>query len=190
MMHGDISRVYELFADILGYPTSGVRAETERVISLLAPISEDALGSMEKFLSIAEEMPLSRLEEVYTRTFDLQAVCVPYVGCHLFGEDPIRGMFMVKLKELYRSHDFRTGNELPDHVCLMLRFLSICRDAEDKQEMIDYCLIPSLRKMADGLGDSDNPYLWVLKAAMRTIENNGQEPGNDAIRGPEGNPDV
>jgi nitrate reductase assembly molybdenum cofactor insertion protein NarJ len=37
-------------------------------------------------LEFAGSTPASRLEEIYTGTFDLNLVCFPYPGYHLFGE--------------------------------------------------------------------------------------------------------
>jgi len=123
-----------------------------------------------EFLAFAEQVPLSRLEEVYTRTFDLEAVCVPYLCCQLFGEDPIRGVFMVRLRELYRSHDFVQSSELPDHISVMLRFLSRRDWGEESLELIDYCLIPSVMKMRECFREDKNPYRRILEAVLLTLE--------------------
>lgn len=164
------SRLYELFADILEYPTSAIYDQSRECVSVLAPIDDSVCKQLKKFLRVAEEISLSHLEEVYTRTFDLQAICVPYAGCHLFGEDPVRGMFMVKLGELYRSLNFKWDGELPDHIGVMLRFLSISSGGEERHELIDYCLIPSVKKMVKCFRENDNPYQGILKAVLLALE--------------------
>lgn len=171
------ARLYELFADILAYPTSAIYDQSRECISVLATIDDSVCTQLQKFLRAAEEISLSRLEEVYTRTFDLQAVCIPYVGSYLFGEDPVRGMFMVKLGELYRSLNVKWDGELPDHISVMLRFLSVSDGGEERRELVEYCLIPSVRKMVECFRENDNPYHGILKAVLLVLEEEG---GKDA----------
>ncbi len=165
-----LARLYELFANILEYPTLAVYGQTRECVSVLASIDDSACKKLNKFATFAEHTALDSLEEVYTRTFDLQAVCVPYAGCQLFGEDPVRGMFMVKLRELYRSRNFNRDDELPDHISVMLRFLSIIDMGEERQELIDYCLIPSVKKMVECFTEDDNTYQGILEAVLLVLE--------------------
>jgi nitrate reductase delta subunit len=178
------SHLYELFADIFEYPTSAICDQARESISVLAPIDDSVCMRLKKFLTFVEENPASRLEDVYTRTFDLQAVCIPYAGCHMFGEDPIRGMFMARLRELYRSHNINQAGELPDHISVMLRFLSVGNRGEESRELIDYCLIPSVRKMVKCFGERENPYHGVLEALLLVLERDrGKDvQSNDELR--------
>lgn len=169
------ARRYELFADILAYPASAIYDRSREYVSALATTDDTVCTELKKFFRTAEEISLSRLEEIYSRTFDLQAVCVPYAGCHLFGEDPARGMFMVKLGALYRSRNVKWDGELPDHISVMLRFLSVSDGGEERQELIDYCLIPSVRKMVKCFRENDNPYQGILKAVLLALEEEGRD---------------
>ena len=175
MKHNSLLRLCALFADILEYPTPAIYEQVRECASGLAMLSETSQKQVNKFLIFVEDALLSRIEEVYTRTFDLQAVCVPYAGSHLFGEDAIRGMFMVKLRELYRCHNFAQDSELPDHISVMLRFLSRSDWAEESQELIEYCLIPSIKKMRECFKDNDNPYSAILEALLTTLGKRGKE---------------
>ncbi|HAM50742.1 MAG TPA: nitrate reductase molybdenum cofactor assembly chaperone [Nitrospiraceae bacterium] len=170
-----LSRLCALFANILEYPTPAIYEQARECTALLAALSERARNYVNRFLTFTELASFSRLEEIYTRTFDLQAACVPYTGCHLFGEDSIRGMFMVKLRELYRCHNFAQDSELPDHVSVMLRFLSRSDWMEESQELIEYCLIPSIKKMRECFKENDNPYSAILEALLITLEKRGKE---------------
>jgi len=79
-------QLYQLFADILEYPTPDLCERAREGATLLLPLNSEAAGHVEAFAAWVEETPPGRLEEVYTGTFDLQVVCYPYVGYHLFGE--------------------------------------------------------------------------------------------------------
>jgi nitrate reductase delta subunit len=165
-----LKRLYELLANILEYPTLAIHDQSKECVSVLASMDDSVCKQLEKFLTFVEETSLSNLEDFYTHTFDLQAVCNPYAGCHLFGEDPVRGMFMVKLLELYRSCNLNRTDELPDHISVMLRFLSMSKRGEERQELIDYCLIPSVKNMVKCCGENENPYHGILKAVLITLE--------------------
>jgi nitrate reductase delta subunit len=108
------------------------------------------------------------MRELYTTTFDMQPVCYPYVGYHLFGESYKRGAFMAQLNEAYHAHGYSAGQELPDHLSVILRFLGL--DAENHRD--DFCkalindgVNPALEKMLKVFdAQSENPYFGLLSA--------------------------
>lgn len=159
-------KFYQQLAEILEYPTSLLPARVKECTSLLYSFHCQAAEFLKEFGSFLDQTPFSQVEEIYTRTFDLQAICHPYVGYHLFGEDCRRGMFMARLQEHYRRHNFAAGNELPDHLGVMLRFLAMEDDGEEREELIRLCIIPSLQKMVEGFKSERNPYFGVLQALL------------------------
>jgi nitrate reductase delta subunit len=164
---------YQKLAAILEYPTSFLWEHLEGCIHILAASHDGAADLLRRFKSFLEQTPISEMEEIYTRTFDLQPLCFPYVGYHLFGEDTRRGMFMVKLKERYRFYDFSPGNELPDHLAVMLRFLARLEEGEESGELVRACIIPSLEKMIRGFGDRENAYRLVMEALLAVTQEKG-----------------
>ena len=162
--------IYALLANVLEYPTSEIAGQAEACSSALGIVGGQGQGRFNGFKEFCRKNPLSRLEELYTDTFDLQAICCPYVGFHLFGEDRARGMFMVKLKEQYRAEGYPVNGELPDHISVMLRYLSIEVRGDETLELIRACLIPAVKKMISLLKDSGNPYHGVLQAALKALE--------------------
>jgi nitrate reductase delta subunit len=82
-------------------------------------------------------------------------------------------MFMVKLKERYRFYDFSPGNELPDHLAVMLRFLARLEEGEESGELVRACIIPSLEKMIRGFGDRENAYRLVMEALLAVMQEKG-----------------
>ncbi len=127
-----------------------------------------------RFKEQIQQFPLSRLEEIYTQTFDLQAICYPYAGYQLFGEDYRRGEFMVKLKEHYRSAGFEApGDELPDHIGVIFKYLAW--NPEDKI-IIEECLIPVFEKLLKSFRENtDNPYYFLLKGIYESIKSEKEE---------------
>ncbi len=124
---------------------------------------------MDEFRAFLQATPLEGMEELYTRTFELQAVCHPYVGYHLFGDGSRRGFFMSGLKGHYRTCGFSVGNELPDHLSIMLRFASSCTTPE-REELTRECMIPAIERMISGFEDDGNPYKSVLEALLLMLK--------------------
>jgi nitrate reductase delta subunit len=165
-MAGDsTSRLYRLFADLVGYPTPALAGQALETAAGVGVAQAGAL--LQEFHSFVEQASTARLEELHTSTFDLQAVCYPYVGYHLFGDSYKRGMFMAQLNAGYRERAFSAENELPDHVGVILRFLALAPADDFSQALLHEGLIPALDMMAQAFGDqSDNPYAGVIRALL------------------------
>ena len=174
-----------IFADILEYPGEDTLEQfrlAEEIASVEFPEAGRLLG---RFRSSIEQMSADRLEEVYTAIFDLNATCHPYIGYQLFGETYKRSVFLVECKEHYRAHGFTAPDiELPDRLSIMLRFVSVCTDAELVTDIIEYGFGPSLAKMVKTkeptikepeLSD-ENPYSDVLRALQIVL---GQVPDSE-----------
>ncbi len=148
-------RLYGLFAQLLEYPRGSV-AEAARACQALAALEHpEAASKLAEFAAMAEATPPGQLEEIYTRTFDLNGLCYPYVGYHLFGESYKRSLLLVGLKERYRAVGLDTGSELADHVAVVLRFLGILDDAQLGRELVEEALLPALLRMTRHGEDGD-----------------------------------
>jgi nitrate reductase delta subunit len=167
-----ILRLYQLFANLVEYPTPFLSDRVNESISLLTPHQREAADFVWRFKTFLSLTPLSRMEEVYTSTFDLNGICCPYVGYHLFGDGSHRGMFLSGLKEHYQVRHFSAGNELPDHLGVMLRFLANNEDEEEREELILLCIIPAVKKMLEGFRGSSNPYKGVLQGLLLMLQSN------------------
>lgn len=168
-------QIFRLLSVLLEYPSPDLAESARECAGLLALESPEAATYIERFLAVAEETPPGRLEEIYTGTFDINPTCTIYAGYQLFGESYKRGEFLVRLKEKYRQRGFITGNELPDHLALLLRFLGRLDPEETlARELIADCLVPALEKMTGSFpepcGGTVNPYACVLRAVASVIE--------------------
>ncbi len=141
------SRVFELFAELLDYPLSERASVAAECAARVAGRSAEAAALLREFEAFAGNTALPRMEEVYTAVFELDATCHPYIGFHLFGESYKRSAFLVGLKELYQPYGIECRIELPDHLAVMLRFLSVNDDLTETEEIIQHALQPALKKM-------------------------------------------
>ncbi len=157
----------EVVALALRYPTEDTMDVL--VVSVDALPKGGAGREMKRFMKDIDSMPLSKLEELYTTTFDLSPVVVPYVGHLAYGDSYERGTFMADLRGAMRAVDIDPGSELPDHLDPILRYLDATDEPIDSLEPI---LVPAIVKMHKSLkkSNSKNPYLHVLTAARIAAE--------------------
>jgi nitrate reductase molybdenum cofactor assembly chaperone len=178
--------IFLLFARLFDYPTPGLARAARECARLVEPFTAEAATSLSGFADFAEKTSLGHLQEIYTGAFDLKAAFQPYVGYHLFGDTYNRSPFLVGLTQRYRDQGFSVEKELPDHLAVMLRFLSKCTDAVLADELIQEALLPALRRMThantEDQKDSEeigvpieqeagqNIYLALLQALQGTLQ--------------------
>ena len=152
------------FSTLLSYPEPSVIEKAVACSAQMKEINAEASASLASFTSFLEANTISRIEEAFTGTFDLQSLCHPYIGYQLCGESQQRTMFMIKLQELYKQYDFVSANELPDHLAEVLRFIGSISDQECRQEIIRDGLLPALEKISQGIESDGHPYMALLNA--------------------------
>ncbi len=157
--------VLRLFARLLEYPRPGIEGLVRRAVHKLQNQYPEAAALISGFDQYISHNPLAQLEDVYTYTFDLQGVCQPYIGHHLFGETHKRSRFMARLNAEYRQRGFEAGNELPDHIAVIMAFLAHGELDEFSRPLLDEGLVPTLGNMLEGLEQKKgNPYLLILRS--------------------------
>lgn len=170
-MREDAALAYFVFADLLEYPVAPALQKAEEALSRIAP---EIAATVRKFIGFSASRSIQRIQELYTVTFDMQPVCYPYIGYHLYGESYKRGAFMAQLNETYRAVNFSAGLELPDHLPAILRFLGQSeenRSGEFGRALIGSGVIPALEKMLAVFGaESENPYCDLLSALKLFLE--------------------
>jgi nitrate reductase molybdenum cofactor assembly chaperone NarJ/NarW len=158
------------FAELLSYPATDPAPVARRCRDLL--VRRDAAKHLAGFVSHAERARPHEMEELYSATFDLDPACAPYVGHHLCGESPQRGAFMARLADVYRQDGFLAGRpqgELPDHVSVVLRYLSEVSSGPGRQALLEDGLVPALDRMLAAPLDPGNVYRSVLAALREEV---------------------
>ncbi|HRQ21809.1 MAG TPA: nitrate reductase molybdenum cofactor assembly chaperone [Anaerolineales bacterium] len=168
MVKDSTSSLFDLFAALLEYPSPETVGQAQDCFEQLKPTHVEAAEALEKFVRRLDQLSLEKMRELYTITFDMQPVCYPYVGYHLFGESYKRGAFMAQLNEAYHAFDYSAGQELPDYLAVILRFLGLDathRSGEFCQTLLSHGVQPALEKMLKVFNeDSENPYEGLLSA--------------------------
>jgi nitrate reductase molybdenum cofactor assembly chaperone NarJ/NarW len=180
--------LYTLFAEILDYPGPGISLQLKDVFSGLAAEHPEVAELIAKFQAEQARMSLDQLQELYTTTFDMRPDCTPNLGYHLFGDDVRRNVFMAQLKGRMESHHVAMGSELPDHISLILRLLDKEESEDEKQALVEDCLIPAISRILEVLDQSGTPVCYgnALRALLLLLrKQSGVEAGPvEALRAP------
>lgn len=92
---------------------------------------------------------LDEVQELFTRTFDVQAITTLGVGYVMFGDDYKRGELLVNLSRELRDASIDPGTELPDHLPNVLRLMARWQDRDLAAEFAAEILRPALERMID-----------------------------------------
>jgi nitrate reductase delta subunit len=144
--------IYQQLADLLEYPNTK-----------LDPKVTTESAQVASFGSYIATLTLSELQELYTRTFDLNPACALEVGYHLFGENYKRGEFLANLRATEAPFELGQAQQLPDYLPVLLRLLPKLEDQELRSSLITECLIPAIEKMLGTFKDAANPYRSLLE---------------------------
>ncbi len=92
------------------------------------------------------ETELDEVQEIFTRSFDVQAITTLSVGYIVFGDDYKRGELLVNLNREHRDAGLDCGSELSDHLPNVLRLIAKWQDPELVAEFVEEILHPSNRQ--------------------------------------------
>ncbi len=151
----DVRRAWQLFADLLDYPYESPAAALEECRLLTEESFPKAGAKVAEFQEASRAWDLGRLQEEYTKAFDLDETHSLYVGYHLLGESYKRSAMLLEFKERYRTLGMEVAGELADHLPVVLRFLGMCDDAD----VTDEILVEAVWSMLDLIARKDNKAL-------------------------------
>lgn len=158
----DMAQIMDGLGSLFSYPGEDYRDRTARCQHDLMAAYPEAGVLLQTFVEALGENRAD-WEDTYTRTFDLNPVCAPEIGWHLFGEDYARGRFMARLRGMNQALDIPESGELPDHLSTVLRLLGQMPHA-DASDFVEMCVAPALDKMLGALVEKENPYEYALRA--------------------------
>jgi nitrate reductase delta subunit len=166
-------QVFERMATLFAYPHKGYQ-EAIGAASDWAPVT--AAAPLGRLADAIGELCISKLEELYIETFDMNPDAALEIGWHLFGEDYARGEFLVKLREENRRYGIDERGELPDNLTVVLRLLAKLPPVDEEAFARQY-IAPAVRKMSSGIKRKDNPFLNLLEALLCCLGDPGTSAG-------------
>ncbi len=140
---------YQLLAKLFVYPGIGYADEVKNVQGYLAANFKEAAEMLLPFANFVKNATLHTLEELFTRSFEVQAVTTLDLGYLLFGDDYKRAELLVNLNREHHEVKNDCGNELPDHLPNVLNLLPLLSDLEMRKELVNLVVAPALIKILD-----------------------------------------
>lgn len=172
------AELYASLARMFDYPQ-----DKRSLLSAHGVVQEDLKeNSLDSFAEFVTGSTLAEIQEEYVATFDFNTSVAPYLGHHLFGDNQKKGEYLIALKGEYRRHGYQPlGNELPDHLPLILWFLAHLAsqgDAGARRSFIERFVLPGVGKLAGSFAASrrDSPWRPVVEAILLIC-------GEDAAQG-------
>jgi len=153
---------------LLTYPTPDLQAAVPEIRALLHDeglFGPGRLAALDPLLTWLAEADPYDAQETYVLLFDRARTLSLNLFEHVHGEGRDRGGAMVDLLETYRAGGFDLdGPELPDHLPVLLEFLSTQDEDQARAILRDAGAI--LLALAERLTRRDSPYAAVLTALV------------------------
>jgi len=174
--------IYDTLAVLLRYPETDYARRIAECLECAAP---DCCAQLKLFGDAVRELQTDELQELFTRTFDLNPLCSLELGWHLFGENYERGVLLVRMREELRRHKLSESHELPDHLTHILQLVGKM-EHEYAADFVAACVQPALEKMLQAIHDKENPFEHLLLAVKGLLQADFPElppavPGNEPV---------
>ena len=143
----DSSTRYATLAGLFSYPDASFGDKVARIQAFLDENCPDAAAELREFTEYASQASRIDIEELYTRSFDVQAVTTLDLGYVLFGDDYKRGELLVNLSREQKEAGVDCGTELPDHLPNVLLLLDAIKKPDLRDELVEKIVGPALRKI-------------------------------------------
>jgi len=138
---------YNLFAEVFTYPTTAYPNIVKTLQEFLDEKYSKSSNELRYFLEVVINLSTSDLEELYTRSFDVQAITTIDLGYVLFGEDYKRGALLVNLNREHKAAGNDCQKELSDHLPNILKLLPKMQNELLRAELVEKILAPSIEKI-------------------------------------------
>ncbi len=167
-----MSKTFKALSVLLSYPTNDIKAaagEIEEIIMGENILSESAKGAIKPLIADIAKKDVYELQETFVLLFDRSRTLSLNLFEHVHGESRDRGPAMVDLLETYRAGGLDLdSSELPDHLPILLEFLSTRSLEEAKEMLADAGHI--LAALAERLKRRESNYAAVLAGLAEFAE--------------------
>ncbi|MDE2026929.1 MAG: hypothetical protein KGJ11_00130 [Candidatus Omnitrophica bacterium] len=140
---------YELSADLFRYPDRSFYKNVAELLTLLKEKYPSAGQALQIFFDHIIDKELKCMEELYTRSFEIQAITTLDVGYVLFGDDYKRGEILSNLAREHETAQNDCGIQLADHLPNLLCLMARSKDGGFIKDLVEEILSPALKSMID-----------------------------------------
>ena len=140
---------YDKLAVLFRYPGADFPEEVKNIEKFLEQTYPETIPVFSEFANYVYSSTRETLEEIYTRTFDVQAITTLDLGYVLFGDDYKRGALLANLSKEHQNANNDCGKELADNLSNLLTLLPKLTDAELQNELVGEIILPALFKIIE-----------------------------------------
>ena len=137
---------YSHVAELFDFPGPELAPRGRALLEFLSENYPDAALEVEHFLDAIPERTID-LQELHTRTFDVQSLTTLDIGYVLFGDDYKRGALLSNLNQEHSRAENDCRGELADHLPNLLRLIPKLKDQDLLDELVREILVPALMLM-------------------------------------------
>ena len=187
-----MDRTFKAISLILSYPTAELQAAMPEISAVLMSetrLTTAARAEMAPLLDALAAEDIYALQEAYVALFDRSRTLSLNLFEHVHGESRDRGGAMVSLVETYREAGFDpVTSELPDHLPVLLEYLSMRPEGEAREVLSDASHI--FAALAERLNRRESTYAPVFGALLQLSGVQADAAAvSDLLAQPEADPD-
>lgn len=138
---------YNLLSELFIYPKTDIFEKVVEIQNFLNKNYPEAGKEFVRFSEFIANSTFYQIEEIFQKTFHIQAICFLDLGYVIFAEDYKRGEFLVNMKVEQEKYNNDYGHELADNLPYVLRLLPLHKDENFINELVVMVMIPALEKM-------------------------------------------
>lgn len=138
---------YNLLSELFIYPKADIFEKVIEIQNFLNKNYPEAGKEFVRFSEFIANSTFYQIEEIFQKTFHIQAICFLDLGYVIFAEDYKRGQFLVNMKVEQEKYNNDYGHELADNLPYVLRLLPLHKDENFINELVVMVIIPALEKM-------------------------------------------
>jgi len=167
-MQSNKSLTLRVLSALLGYPNGELHAALPELGDALdrdCGLSRSRLAELDALMRWMSASDAFEVEARYVETFDRGRATSLHLFEHVHGDSRERGPALVDLQQTYERAGLRLeGNELPDHLPVVLEFASTQPDKVAREFLGEMAHI--LTAIFSALLERDSPYASVIAAVL------------------------
>jgi len=158
---------------LLAYPDERLEDVLSLVRTALPTLPTRAREPLAEVVARLSSTPLPDLQVDYVDTFDSRRRCNLFLTYFLHGDTRKRGLALLRFKQTYLRSGFvlgatpAEGEELPDHLCVVLEYAATVDQALGWKLMLDHRASLELLRMS--LRDADSAWAGAVEAVCATL---------------------
>jgi nitrate reductase delta subunit len=176
-----MKKLLKTFHYLFTYPSKDFFDHIKSLKSQLENLEDAEINILIQELKLSlDSVTVYDLEEIFSQTFDWNTTNCLYMGYYLFGESYFRSAFLSNMLDIFKKFNYNSPfSDLPDHLAILLDFVSTCLNGEEEIEFIDQVLITGLDKWLNvpinhkdskiNVFTQDNPFFLLLKILFEVL---------------------